>query len=89
MVADSIFGEWKELGNPCTGPGADKTFGAQSTYILQVPDRPDTYIFMADRWRPADAIDGRYVWLPLQFTPEGGLRLEMPTEPEAQAPEKL
>ena len=89
MVTDSIFGEWKELGNPCTGPGADKTFGAQSTYILQVPDRPDTYIFMADRWRPADAIDGRYVWLPLQFTPEGGLRLEMPTEPEAQAPEKL
>jgi hypothetical protein len=22
---------------------------------------------MADRWRPANAIDGRYVWLPIEF----------------------
>jgi hypothetical protein len=22
---------------------------------------------MGDRWRPRNAIDGRYVWLPLEF----------------------
>lgn len=77
MVADSLFGEWRELGNPCVGPNAEKTFGAQSTFILPVQGRPDTFIFMADSWRPANAIDGRYVWLPLQFTEDGRLRLEM------------
>ena len=28
-------------------------------------------VFMADRWRPSNAIDGRYVWLPVRF--ENGL----------------
>jgi len=22
---------------------------------------------MGDRWQPNDAIDGRYIWLPIQF----------------------
>src|SRR5699024_1575905 len=25
-VADSMLGEWTVIGNPCTGPGAEKTF---------------------------------------------------------------
>ena len=29
--------------------------------------QPGAFIFMADRWRPANAIDGRYIWLPIQF----------------------
>jgi hypothetical protein len=68
-MADSIWGPWWELGNPCVGP-SDRiatTFESQSTYILPVAGRPDAYIFMADRWRPKNAIDGRYVWLPIQF----------------------
>ncbi len=32
-----------------------------------MPGRSGQFIFMADRWRPADAIDGRYVWLPVRF----------------------
>lgn len=68
-VADSIWGPWEELGNPCVGLGAQiaNTFESQSTYILPVAGREDAYIFMADRWRPQNAIDGRYVWLPIQF----------------------
>ena len=31
--AKNIFGPWEELPNPCRGEGADKTFGAQGTYI--------------------------------------------------------
>jgi len=64
-VAERITGPWKELGNPCRGDGAELTFGAQSTYVLPVAGRPGAFIFMADRWRPKNAIDGRYVWLPI------------------------
>lgn len=62
-----LFGEWTELENPCVGEGADKTFGGQSTYIIKVEGKPDTYIFCADIWRPKDAIDGRHLWLPMKW----------------------
>ncbi len=67
--SDSIWGPWSELGNPCVGTPEQlaTTFESQSTYILPVAGRKDAYIFMADRWRPHNAIDGRYVWLPIQF----------------------
>lgn len=67
LVADQIMGEWKLLPNPCAGNGADKTFQSQGTYILPVAGKKDAFIFMADRWRPNNPIDGRYVWLPIQF----------------------
>lgn len=68
-VADSIWGPWEELGNPCAGPGAliANTFESQGTYILPVAGKPDAFIFIADRWRPKNAIDGRYLWLPIEF----------------------
>jgi len=68
-VADSIFGPWTRLGNPCRGtPEQDaNTFESQSTYVLPVPGKPDAFIFMADRWRPQNAIDGRYIWLPIEW----------------------
>lgn len=66
-VADSIMGEWKELGNPCLGEDANTTFHSQSTYILPVAGKSDTYIYMGDRWTPDNAIDGRYIWLPIDF----------------------
>jgi hypothetical protein len=65
-VATSIWGPWTELGNPCVGPGAELTFHSQSTYILPVQGKKDAFIFMADRWQPENAIDGRYIWLPIQ-----------------------
>lgn len=68
LTADSIMGTWIRHENPCRGRGADKTFGAQSTFILPVGDR---FIFMADRWNPKNPIDGRYVWLPIEW--EDGL----------------
>ncbi len=64
-VATHIFGPWEELGNPCTGEGAQLTFNSQSTFILPVPGNDNQWIFMADRWNPKNPIDGRYVWLPL------------------------
>ncbi|WP_200814444.1 glycoside hydrolase family 43 protein [Parabacteroides sp. Marseille-P3160] len=66
-VADSIFGKWKELGNPCVGEDADLTFHSQSTYILPVQGHPGKFIYLGDRWTPENAIDGRYIWLPVEF----------------------
>ncbi len=76
-VADNILGPWTELKNPCTGTnpsnklGAAKTFGGQSTYVLPVHGKKDAYIAMFDQWNPKDAIDGRYLWLPINFTADG------------------
>lgn len=70
-VASSIFGDWKELGNPCVGKDSAFTFYSQSTYVLPVAGKKDAFIFIGDRWRPDNAIDGRYVWLPVQFEGEG------------------
>jgi hypothetical protein len=67
-VADSIWGPWTELGNPCLGSGAGKTFGGQSTFVLPVAGKPDLLIFMADRWNKTKLPDSRYIWLPIQFT---------------------
>ena len=68
-VAENIFGPWEELGNPCFGTDEQTatTFCSQSTFILPVQGRADAFIFMADRWNPHDAVDGRYVWLPVEF----------------------
>lgn len=66
-VADKIAGPWKELGNPCLGPNGELTFDAQSTYVLPVQGKPGAFIFIADQWRPKNAIDGRYVWLPIDI----------------------
>lgn len=66
-VADSIMGEWKVLGNPCTGKDADKTFYAQSTYVQPVIGKKNCYIAMFDRWNKKDLENSRYVWLPISF----------------------
>lgn len=66
-TAKSIWGPWTELGNPCTGDGAELTFKSQSTYVLPVQGKENAFIFMGDRWKPENAIDGRYIWLPITF----------------------
>ncbi len=66
-VAENIWGEWKELENPCIGENADLTFYSQSTYILPFVGQENKYIYLGDRWTPNNAIDGRYIWLPIHF----------------------
>ncbi len=71
LVADSVLGNWEYVKNPCVGEDADLTFHSQSTFVLPVQGKKDAFIFMADRWNPENAIDGRYVWLPVQFDENG------------------
>jgi hypothetical protein len=66
-VADQIFGNWTELWNPAMGKDSDLTFHSQCTYVLQVQGKKDCYIYMGDRWNPENPIDGRYIWLPIEF----------------------
>jgi len=75
-VADHILGPWKSLDNPCTGPEADTTYRSQSTFVLPMPGQPGRFIFMADRWKPQDLSDSRYIWLPLQVGPDDRVSIE-------------
>ena len=69
FTAPSILGPWTRHGNPCRGSRADVTFGGQSTYILPLPD--GSFLFMADVWHPENPIDGRYLWLPIEWGTDG------------------
>jgi hypothetical protein len=69
-VADNIFGPWRALGNPVRGTEQqrEKTFGGQSTYVLPLQRNGcERHILMLDIWRPENAIDGRYAWLPIEW----------------------
>lgn len=68
-VSDSIMGDYRIMENPCIGKDADKTYFAQSTFILPVQGT-DKYIAMFDRWNKTNLEDSRYVWLPLSFENE-------------------
>ena len=65
-VADSIFGEWEELGNPCMN-SSPTTYDSQPTFILPVQGKKDAFIFMADRWNTGNFLTSSYVWLPVLF----------------------
>ena len=71
LVSDSVMGNWEYVENPCVGNDKELTFHSQSTFILPVEGKKDAFIFLADRWVPENAIDGRYIWLPIQFKENG------------------
>ncbi len=72
-TTDRLSGKWTYHGNPCKGInsfdhiGADSTFGGQSTCILQVQGIKNAYIAMFDIWKPENPVNGRYIWLPIEF----------------------
>lgn len=68
-VADDLWGEWRELGNPCVGPGADRTFACQSTFLQPLPD--GRLLAMFDRWDPRNLADSRYFWLEASIDERG------------------
>ncbi len=82
-VSDEMLGEWRELGNPCRGDGqkksktvpveakADTTFRSQSSAVIPVRGKKDAFIYFGDRWIPEDAIDGRYIVLPVEWEGSG------------------
>ncbi len=72
--AKSVMGPWERMGNPCHGgEKVEKTWGGQSTGIFEVNG---TAFAMFDIWRPNNAIDGRYIWLPIAFNDRGEMRID-------------
>ena len=77
--AKSMWGPWERMGNPTRGvdpatkKGPELTWGCQSTGIFELDGRA---FAMFDRWTPSNAIDGRYVWLPISFYDDGKIEIE-------------
>ncbi len=61
------LGAVDRAGEPMCRTRSRDHLGGQSTFILPVAGRDDAYIAMFDLWRPENAIDGRYMWLPMMF----------------------
>lgn len=69
-VASHIYGPWTALGNPVRGTPeqARITFGGQSTHAMTLKRKGcGRQLLMLDIWRPKNAIDGRYAWLPVEW----------------------
>jgi len=68
-MADSIWGAGRQGPNPCTDSHAQvrTAFDSQSTYVLPVEGKTDAFISMADRWCPANPMNGQCSWLPIRF----------------------
>ncbi len=66
-VAESVMGNYTIIENPCRGKDADKTFYAQSTFILPVQGKDNEYIALFDQWNKLNLEDSRYMWLPMHF----------------------
>jgi beta-galactosidase len=64
----SPWGPWQEsIYNPMVGPNEETTFNAQSTFVLPVQGKKDTFIFLADQWNPQNLKESQYLWLPIRF----------------------
>jgi len=72
--AKNIFGPYEEMGDPFVGEGRETTFQAQGTYAFS-PVGSDGVILMLERHNTANMVESTYIWLPVQFTPAGGLEL--------------
>lgn len=71
FTAENIWGPWQQLPSPFKGEAtgyrnipANKTFGAQGTYILK---HNGQFIFMADIWNPRHLSNSLHLWLPIKF----------------------
>lgn len=78
-TADSVLGEWTNMGDPCVGDDNHTTFQSQSTCVFQDP-ASGTWIYMGDRWNSDNLTDSRYVWLPIDFDAEGRMTFSFVSE---------
>lgn len=72
-TTNDLMGEWTYHGNPLSGfntidgLGPEVTFGGQSSFIIPVQGLKNAFIAMFDIWKPESPIDGRHIWLPIDF----------------------
>ena len=69
-VASSIWGPWKELEIRLGERTRRCRFILRARTYCLYPAMRIAFIYMGDRWTPENAIDGRYIWLPIRFEGE-------------------
>ena len=77
--ADDIKGPWTEVGNPCVGENADVTFGGQSAFVIPPGPANADYVAMFDIWLPKNLRTSGYMWLPIEWSPNGARLRWRPT----------
>ncbi len=72
--AESLFGDWEDMGDPCVDDKEQTTFNSQTTAIFRV-EGTDKYIHMAERHNTESFLHCSYIWLPIDFKPDHTLEL--------------
>jgi len=75
-MADSVMGEWVNMGDPCVDDVKRTTFDSQSTHVLPLDPANGKYIYLGDRWVSEDLANSRYIWLPLTVNADGSVAIE-------------
>lgn len=78
--ADNVWGSWRLLDDPCTGPDARRTFYGQSAHVFAADG---AWYLLLDHWNPQDLASSGYSILPVLF--ENG-QLTVPWQPEWNGP---
>ena len=65
--ATKLFGPYEEMGNPCEGPYAGKTFKSQGAHFIEYNPGKGSFIYFGDRWDEGDLAHSKYVWLPVEL----------------------
>ena len=71
--AESIFGPYEAMGDPCVDDAAGKTFYTQSTCVIPVDEEAGKFIYMGDRWIASELSTSGYVWLPIKLNVDGAI----------------
>ena len=69
----SLMSVWEDMDDPCVGDEEKSTFRAQGTCIFTTREGRD--ILMLERHNTRDFLRCTYIWLPIDYAPEGKLSL--------------
>lgn len=72
-VADTIFGNWKLIDNPCCGKHRRHTYGAQPSAFVQ--SRQGQLYLLLDHWKKEQLFYSGYSLLPVQITSDGQMEI--------------
>ena len=72
----SLMGAWTEMGDPCINDTTGTTFESQSTYMLKIEEKPESFILMAERHNTENFENCSYIWLPVKFTDQNTIQIE-------------
>ena len=76
FTSSSVHGPWVDRGPFANGPSEQTTFNGQTTFVLPVAGQSHAFIFMADRFEAANAMDipdftvATHLWLPIEINPD-------------------